>query len=247
MFEASTALAAQRSKMPLIIWCSYRCFTRAGFIMILLLESTTGRRHNRFMIEKPNRDVTRGVRTSTLTLGCALLVASGSVLSEFSVAVAENISADPPTSPSLRRRVPLSAVTINDTFWAPKLKLLRERTVPFSWNYMGWELRALEKANGRTVQGDLNGTWGEANLHKFLETASHSLALAPDPALERRLDGVIGLLAGAQQQQRRAEPTERPVPDTARLHRFLAIALAANVVVAAILALIAVILLVSAG
>jgi len=151
------------------------------------------------MIEKPNRDVTRGVRTSTLTLGCALLVASGSVLSEFSVAVAENISADPPTSPSLRRRVPLSAVTINDTFWAPKLKLLRERTVPFSWNYMGWELRALEKANGRTVQGDLNGTWGEANLHKFLETASHSLALAPDPALERRLDGVIGLLAGAQQ------------------------------------------------
>jgi antitoxin HicB len=55
------------------------------------------------------------------------------------------------------------------------------------------------------------------------------------------------LLAGAQQQQRRAEPTERPVPDTARLHRFLAIALVANVVVAAILALIAVILLVSAG
>jgi antitoxin HicB len=55
------------------------------------------------------------------------------------------------------------------------------------------------------------------------------------------------LLAGAQQQQRRAEPTERSVPDTARLHRFLAIALAANVVVASILALIAVILLVTAG
>jgi antitoxin HicB len=57
------------------------------------------------------------------------------------------------------------------------------------------------------------------------------------------------LLAGALQQQRpaAAPPAERAAPDTGRLHRFLAIALAANVVVAATLALIAIVLLLSAG
>jgi DUF1680 family protein len=64
---------------------------------------------------------------------------------------------------------------------------------------MGWELRALQKANGQEVQGELNGTWGEANLYKFLETIGHSLSMHPDPDLERRVDSVIELLAGAQQ------------------------------------------------
>ena len=62
------------------------------------------------------------------------------------------------------------------------------------------------------------------------------------------------LLVGAVRQPAAAPATvdpdpveERPVQDTARLHRFLTIALAANVAVAAILATIAVILLVNAG
>lgn len=57
------------------------------------------------------------------------------------------------------------------------------------------------------------------------------------------------LLAGAQQQQQQpaAAPAEQTVPDTARLHRFMTIALAANVAIAAILGVIAVVLLVSAG
>lgn len=57
------------------------------------------------------------------------------------------------------------------------------------------------------------------------------------------------LLAGAQQQQRQQQPApvERTAPDTVRLHRFLTIALAANVAVAAILGVIAVVLLLSAG
>lgn len=94
---------------------------------------------------------------------------------------------------------PLKAVQITDRFWAPKLQVYRERTIPHSWNYMGWELRALRKANGQAVTGDLNGTWGEANLYKFMETVAHSLALFPDAALEQRADEVIALVAGAQQ------------------------------------------------
>jgi hypothetical protein len=71
--------------------------------------------------------------------------------------------------------------------------------IPHSWNYMGWELRALRKANGMPVEGDLNGTWGEANLYKFMETVGYSLSSSPDPALEQRADEVIQLLKGAQQ------------------------------------------------
>ncbi len=95
--------------------------------------------------------------------------------------------------------LPLANVDIRDAFWAPKLRVYRERTIPWSWNYMGWELRALRKAGGEEVPGELNGTWGEANLYKFLETAAYSLAQFPDPELERRFDEVVALLARAQQ------------------------------------------------
>jgi uncharacterized protein len=95
--------------------------------------------------------------------------------------------------------LPLTNITVADQFWAPKLKVYRERTIPWSWNYMGWELRSLKKAGGEVVTGELNGTWGEANLYKFLETAAFSLAQFPDPDLERRVTEVVALLARAQQ------------------------------------------------
>ncbi len=94
--------------------------------------------------------------------------------------------------------VPLKNITITDSFWAPKLKVYRERTIPWSWKYMGWNLRALHKAAGDEVKGDLNGTWDEANLYKFLETAAHSLAQFPDAELERRVDEIVTLLGRLQ-------------------------------------------------
>jgi DUF1680 family protein len=90
-------------------------------------------------------------------------------------------------------------VEIRDSFWAPKLRVYREQTIPHSWRFMEWELRSLRKAAGQAVEGELNGTWGEANLYKFLETVAYSLALAPDPKLEAQVDQVVALLAAAQQ------------------------------------------------
>ena len=92
----------------------------------------------------------------------------------------------------------VKSMQIADDFWAPKLRTYRERTIPHSWNYMGWNLRALHAAAGDKVEGDLNGTWDEANLHKFLETIARSLDVFPDPALEKRADQVIALLGRAQ-------------------------------------------------
>ena len=96
--------------------------------------------------------------------------------------------------------LPLQNVAIEDSFWAPKLKVYREKTIPHSWFYMQWELRSLRKAAGQQVDGELNGTWGEANLYKFLETVAYSLAMGRDPVLEAKVDEVVDLLAAGQQE-----------------------------------------------
>ena len=95
--------------------------------------------------------------------------------------------------------MPLKDVAITDSFWAPKLKVYREKTIPHSWRYLEWEMRSLRKAAGEKVEGDLNGTWGEANLHKFLETSAYALAMERDPALEARVDEIVRLLETSQQ------------------------------------------------
>lgn len=94
--------------------------------------------------------------------------------------------------------VPVKQVRIDDTFWAPKLATYKRNTIPHSWQYMQWNLRALRAAAGEKVDGDLNNTWDEANLYKFLETAGHSLGVFPDKELERQADEIIALIARAQ-------------------------------------------------
>lgn len=108
-------------------------------------------------------------------------------------------AAEPPPRPTLFQPLALKNVQITDSFWSPKLRVYRERTLPHSWRYLEQELRALRKAAGETVQGELNGTWGEANLYKVLETAACSLAQFPDADLERKMDEIISLAARAQQ------------------------------------------------
>ncbi len=102
------------------------------------------------------------------------------------------------TAKSRLRLLPPKNVRIDSPFWSPKLDVYRQQTIPHSWQYMQWELRALQAAAGESVDGDLNGTWGEANLYKFFETCAYSLAQFPDPALARRWDAIVELLGRAQ-------------------------------------------------
>ena len=75
--------------------------------------------------------------------------------------------------------LPVKQVRLTDRFWAPKLARYKAHTIPHSWYYLAGELRALRQAAGQRVEGELNGTWGEANLYKFLETAAYSLGVSP--------------------------------------------------------------------
>jgi uncharacterized protein len=95
--------------------------------------------------------------------------------------------------------LPIGHVQVRDAFWAPRIEVYLEKTIPHSWTYMEWELRSLRKAAGEPVEGELNGTWGEANLYKFLETVAYSLAIRRDPVLERRVDEIVALLGACQQ------------------------------------------------
>ncbi len=98
------------------------------------------------------------------------------------------------------RPVPVQAVAIHDTFWLPRLRRNREVTLPT-------QLRLLHEtgrlANLRRVAGTFDGPFqgryfNDSDVYKWLEAASWTLAAHPDPQLEREIDEVIQIVAGAQ-------------------------------------------------
>jgi len=99
------------------------------------------------------------------------------------------------------RPVPFPQVTINDLFWAPRLRINREKTIP--------HIYAMCKETGRIDAYRLQWKPGmektphqfwDSDVAKWIEAASYSLAGFPDPALEAVLDTVTALIASAQQQ-----------------------------------------------
>ena len=97
--------------------------------------------------------------------------------------------------------VPFSQVTINDLFWAPRLRINHEKTIP--------HIYAMCKETGRIDAYRLQWKPGmektphqfwDSDVAKWIEAASYSLAVFPDPALEALLDTVTALIASVQQQ-----------------------------------------------
>ena len=98
--------------------------------------------------------------------------------------------------------VPFQEVTLCDMFWLPRLKTQKQVLVPF----------ALEKTqpavdNLRKTANFLKGIPDElpvppryisSDLYKVMEGAAYLLSLERDTALERRMDGIIDLIADAQ-------------------------------------------------
>jgi DUF1680 family protein len=95
------------------------------------------------------------------------------------------------------KAVPVAAVQVKDRFWSPKLTVYRENTIPHSWGYIEDNIKAMKKIAGLADEPFKTGLWTEANLYKFMETAAYSLAVHPDPKLEKQLDEVIHVIAAA--------------------------------------------------
>jgi len=102
------------------------------------------------------------------------------------------------SKPSLHL-LPLKSFRPDSSFWSPKLETYSKKYVHHSEKYIQNSLRALRKAAGESVDGDLNGTWDEAVLYKVLESWAESLALFPDSGLEKKYDEIVSLIARAQQ------------------------------------------------
>jgi DUF1680 family protein len=110
-------------------------------------------------------------------------------------------------SSRLFQPVPLAAVAVTDGFWAPKLRVNRERTIPIEYEQC--------KATGRIDAFRLDWTPGkqpvphifwDSDVAKWIEAASYTLAVESDfksadfgRGLDALLDEVIALIACAQQ------------------------------------------------
>ncbi len=100
-------------------------------------------------------------------------------------------------------QIPFQQVELEDDFWLPRLRTQKRTLVPF----------ALEKAepaveNLRRTAAFLRGEKDElpfvhryvsSDLYKIMEGAAYLLAVEPDAELERRMDGIIDIIAAAQQ------------------------------------------------
>ncbi len=130
---------------------------------------------------------------STITSVAALLLISASVSALAGVA-----PSSPYFSASPRRPVPATSVKITDGFWAPKMQVYRQKTVPHNWQYVSADILSNEIAAGWKQSSSDGYVWSQANLHKVLETAAYSLSMEPNTELASKVDYVVSAIAAAQ-------------------------------------------------
>lgn len=116
--------------------------------------------------------------------------------------------------------VPLTAVKLTDSFWAPRLETNRTVTVPFALEQCEstGRIKNFEIAGG-TAQGSFCTTYpfDDSDVYKVIEGAAYSLMLHPDPQLETQIDGIIAKIAAAQEKDgylytaRTIDPANPPV------------------------------------
>jgi len=112
--------------------------------------------------------------------------------------------------PARVRHARLAAPGMTDVFWTggfwgQRFELCKEVILPHLWRVMQLADNAatfndLRMAAGLAPRGKPGGTkWSDGDCHKCVETMAWLYALAGDPALERRMDEAIQIIAKAQQ------------------------------------------------
>jgi DUF1680 family protein len=103
------------------------------------------------------------------------------------------------TAPHTLTPVPISEVVIDDAFWAPKLKVWREVTIPdcfAKFEKDGAFTNFDQVASGS--RGKHGGPpWYDGLIHEMIRASADFLACNPDPTFEARLDGYIDRIAAA--------------------------------------------------
>jgi len=106
-------------------------------------------------------------------------------------------------SPAARlRQMPVSAVTLTDSFWEPRRKTNRETTLPSQFQHLEdtGALDNFRRASGRKTGAEFGGMWfSDSDVYKWLEAASWALASGDSPALKTLVDTAVDEIAAAQQ------------------------------------------------
>ena len=106
-----------------------------------------------------------------------------------------------PTKDYPIRAVPLTSVRITDAFWAPKREINRTVTIPhiMQENEITGRVDNFLKA-AKKKPGPYQGQrYNDTDVYKVIEAASWSLATHPDPALDKKVDDLIAIIAAAQE------------------------------------------------
>jgi len=92
------------------------------------------------------------------------------------------------------RPVPFTSVKVNDAFWAPRIKLNHEVTIPIALKHCYKTGRVDNfKVAAKLQEGKFctEYVFDDTDIYKIIEGASYSLQTTPDPVLDARLDTLI--------------------------------------------------------
>lgn len=97
--------------------------------------------------------------------------------------------------------VPFTKVVMSDSFWRPRLEVLKKVTLPSCLTKCEETGRIANFAKaGGLLEGEFEGIYfNDSDVYKVLEGVAYSLMLERDAELEAEADRIIGLIAAAQE------------------------------------------------
>jgi DUF1680 family protein len=116
-----------------------------------------------------------------------------------------------PYAPTARdypvKPVPFTAVQCDDVFWAPRIEINRAVTIPFAFQKCEETGRV---DNIRRAAAVLRGDalvdrtppglpFDDTDVYKVIEGAAYALRVHSDPSLEAYVDGLVAVIAAAQE------------------------------------------------
>ena len=115
--------------------------------------------------------------------------------------------------------ITFTKVKIADNFWKPRMETNRTVTIPYAFkmNEETGRLDNLRKAAGLLDGPYLGRRFNDSDVYKAMEGAAYSLAMHSDASLDKTLDQMITIIAGAQEEDgyiyaaRTVDPN-KPVP-----------------------------------
>ena len=131
--------------------------------------------------------------TAILRAGCLGIGCLGGLLLSSSSSAQQK---DYPFTP-----VPFKEVSLQDSFWVPRINLNRTVTIPASFARCESTGRVRNFVMAAQRQGKFctKYPFDDTDIYKTIEGASYSLAVTPDPALKAYVDALIDTVAHAQE------------------------------------------------